>query len=400
MNRREFLFGASKTLLWLGSTAVGSATRQAYDESKPITLFLGGDVMTGRGIDQVLPHPGDPRIYEPHMKSALGYVELAEEKTGPLPRPVGFSYIWGDALEELERVSPEVRIINLETAVTKSDDRVPKGIHYRMHPKNIPCLTVAKIDCCVVGNNHILDWGYPGLAETLHTLRQASMQTAGAGQNFQEAAAPVILQLSDHRRVVVFSFGSTTSGIPREWGATTARAGVNLLEDFSSRTVERIGRRVAAVKHAGDIVLASIHWGANWGYPIPREESVFAHALVDEAAVDVVHGHSSHHPKGIEVYKGKPILYGCGDLINDYEGILGYEEYRGDLVLLYFLCVEPSTRILERLEMTPFQVKRFRLNRVSREDALWLQGTLNREGAKFGTSVELGPAHRLRLRWN
>jgi poly-gamma-glutamate capsule biosynthesis protein CapA/YwtB (metallophosphatase superfamily) len=87
-----------------------------------LTLFMCGDVMTGRGIDQVLPHPGDPVLYEPYMRSAAGYVELAEKANGPIPKPADFSYIWGDALAEWERVSPDVRIINLETSVTASGE--------------------------------------------------------------------------------------------------------------------------------------------------------------------------------------------------------------------------------------------------------------------------------------
>jgi poly-gamma-glutamate synthesis protein (capsule biosynthesis protein) len=67
-----------------------------------ITLFLCGDVMTGRGIGPVLPHPGNPILYEGYMKSARGYVELPEEANGPIPKRVTFSYIRGDALAELE----------------------------------------------------------------------------------------------------------------------------------------------------------------------------------------------------------------------------------------------------------------------------------------------------------
>ena len=114
---------------------------------RTVTLFLAGDVMTGRGIDQILPRPGDPRLFEPYVSSALEYVALAERESGPLPRPVGFSYIWGDALAELGRVAPDARIVNLETAVTTSDDAWPgKGIHYRMNPANLPCLTAAGLD--------------------------------------------------------------------------------------------------------------------------------------------------------------------------------------------------------------------------------------------------------------
>ena len=71
-------------------------------EISPVTIFMCGDVMLGRGIDQVLPHPGDPTIHETFMKSAEGYVEIAERMNGPIPRSAGYSYIWGAALEELE----------------------------------------------------------------------------------------------------------------------------------------------------------------------------------------------------------------------------------------------------------------------------------------------------------
>ena len=104
-----------------------------------ITIFMCGDVMTGRGIDQVLPHPSDPLIHEPYVRSARGYVDLAEKGNGPIQQPVSFSYIWGDALDELERVAPDLRMINLETSITKSNDYWKgKGINYRMHPENIP----------------------------------------------------------------------------------------------------------------------------------------------------------------------------------------------------------------------------------------------------------------------
>src|SRR5687768_10922694 len=97
--------------------------------SDEVTLFLCGDMMTGRGIDQILPQPCAPHLYESYVRSALGYVELAERVSGPIPRPVPFAYIWGDALEVLERMQPDVRIVNLETAVTTSEDAWPrKGI--------------------------------------------------------------------------------------------------------------------------------------------------------------------------------------------------------------------------------------------------------------------------------
>ncbi|MBA4142750.1 MAG: CapA family protein [Nitrosospira sp.] len=367
--------------------------------SGSVTLFLCGDVMTGRGIDQVLPHAGDPILYEDYMKSATGYVELAERANGPIPRPVNFSYIWGDALPELDRRKPDVRIINLETAVTRSDAVQDKAVNYRMHPDNIPCIAVADIDCCALANNHVLDWGYAGLADTLETLKKANIRSAGAGQDIREAREPAVMPIPGKGRVLVCSFGSETSGIPSSWAAMPSRAGVDFLPDFSSGTIRGIRERIAVVKRMSDIVVASIHWGGNWGYEVPREQREFAYGLIDEAGVDIVHGHSSHHAKGIEVYQGKLVLYGCGDFLNDYEGISGHGAYRGDLALMYFVSTDLLSGKLVSLEMKPMQLKRFRLNRASRLDAIWLRDVLNREGKKFGSWVELSAENTLTLRW-
>ena len=86
-----------------------------------LRLFLCGDVMTGRGIDQVLPHPVDPVLYESCIGDAREYVDLAERANGPIPRPVRFDYIWGDALDELQRVGVDLKIVNLETTITSTD---------------------------------------------------------------------------------------------------------------------------------------------------------------------------------------------------------------------------------------------------------------------------------------
>jgi len=197
----------------------------------------------------------------------------------------------------------------------------------------------------------------------------------------------------------VFALGVESSGIPPEWAATTGRPGVNFQWDLSGPVVQKIAERIQAVKREGDIAVASIHWGGNWGYGIPREQVEFAHALIDEAAVDVIHGHSSHHPKGIEVYRGRLILYGCGEFVDDYEGIAGHERFRADLVLMYFPTIRRSDNRLVQLEMVPLQLRRFRLNRASRGDTQWLKESLSRSGEPFGTWVELGPDDTLALRW-
>jgi poly-gamma-glutamate synthesis protein (capsule biosynthesis protein) len=383
------------------------ATRASARPSPPqssedgsITLFLCGDVMTGRGIDQALPHPGGAELHEPYVRSATEYVAFAEQVNGPIPKPMGFAYPWGDALAELERRSPDARIINLETTVTSSDDHRKGGrIHYRMHPDNVACLTAADVDCCVLANNHMLDWGRAGLLQTVETLRRVGVATAGAGRDRKEAEAPAVLPSPGKGRVIILAFGSTTSGIPRNWAAAEHRPGVNLLEDLSAATARRIARIVKWIKGPGDVAVASIHWGDNWGYAVPAEQRAFAHALIDDAAIDIVHGHSSHHPKGIEVYKDRPILYGCGDFLNDYEGIGKHGEFRGELTLMYFVSMDPRTGRLVQLDLVPLRIRNFRLQHASREEAQWLRDLLDREGKAWEVRTRLNDDGTLAVQW-
>jgi poly-gamma-glutamate synthesis protein (capsule biosynthesis protein) len=355
--------------------------------------------MTGRGIDQVLPHPCNPRLHESHVKSADDYVRLAEQANGPIARPVDFSYIWGAALEEMNRRQPDARIVNLETSITRSEDYEPKGINYRMSPENAGCLAAATIDCCVLANNHVLDWGRAGLLDTLASLETLRIKAAGAGRHIHEAGAPAILDLGSQGRVLVLSFALPTSGTPRRWAATPKAAGVSLLTDLSAASVAQITARIGRLRQPHDIVIVSVHWGPNWGYEIPREQICFARALIDSADVSVIHGHSSHHAKAIEVYRNRLILYGCGDFLNDYEGIRGYEEFRDDLPLMYFADFDPASGDLVALEIVPLQIRRFRLVRPSCRDIHWVRQTLDRESEKFGASVALVHNERLALFW-
>lgn len=364
-----------------------------------LRLFLCGDVMTGRGIDQILPHPSDPRLHESSVQDAREYVRLAEERNGRIPRGVSVEYVWGDALGELARVAPDVRIVNLETSVTRSEHRMPKGINYRMHPDNVGCLVRAHIDCCMLANNHVLDFGKEGLVETLRTLHRAGLRTAGAGLDATQARAAAVLPTRSGKRVLAVGIGFESSGIPPGWAASEHEPGVNLVDEPSAEAADRIGAELARIRQPSDLIVASVHWGSNWGFEIPESQRTFARALVDRARVDVVHGHSSHHPKGIEVYRGKLILYGCGDFLNDYEGIPGYERYRNDLTLMYFASVEPGSGALSSLRMTPMRIRRFRLERASEPDAHWLRDTLDRACARLGTRVDLEPDGMLTLGW-
>lgn len=363
-----------------------------------MTLSLCGDVMLGRGIDQILPRPGDSTLRESFVRDARGYVELAEKVNGPIRRPVDVAWVWGDALPALEAAGPDVRIINLETSVTTSDEfAVDKAVLYRMNPANLPALTAAHPDVCVLANNHVLDFGRTGLTETLASLDAAGLQVAGAGRDLTDARRPAVVPLRTDHRVLVLALGMATSGIPSSWAATAHRSGVDFVCRPTQADADEVVARVEGVRRPGDIVVVSVHWGSNWGYDVTDDEISFAHRLVD-GGVDVVHGHSSHHPRPIEVYGGKVILYGCGDFIDDYEGISGHARFRDDLRLLYLATVDPATGRLDALRMVPLQARRMRLTSTTDDDAQWLRSTLDRISRPFGVRVGLAPDGTLAVR--
>jgi poly-gamma-glutamate capsule biosynthesis protein CapA/YwtB (metallophosphatase superfamily) len=167
------------------------------------------------------------------------------------------------------------------------------------------------------------------------------------------------------------------------------RPGVNLIPSLTDAAADELCRRADEIRRPRDIVVVSAHWGTNWGYHVEADHVRFAHRLID-GGIDVVHGHSSHHPRPIEVYSGKLILYGCGDLVDDYEGITGHDRYRDELRLLYLPRLDPASGRLKELRLAPFRTRQLRLHRASEPDAEWLRTTLDEVSRSFGSRIEQG----------
>lgn len=258
--------------------------------------------MLGRGIDQLMPHPGDLKLYEAwrQVDDARVFIDLSQKRYGPIPGNRDIGSVWGDILPEIEALDPDLRLINLETAITSNGQPWPnKKIHYRMHPQNVGVLKHAKIDFCALANNHVIDWGYPGLDETLATLEKSGVHYAGAGDGIEQAGMPITLPVSGKGRVIVVSMATTSSGIPVEWGAGYKRSGLNLV-DLNDFWINQIRDSISVIRKLGDIAVASIHWGRNYGHDIHPRQRYFAHKLIAEAGIDLIHGHSSHHVREIE----------------------------------------------------------------------------------------------------
>ena len=334
-----------------------------------VTLFACGDVMPGRGVDQILPHPGDPELREAYIGDATSYVRLAERANGPIPRPASFSWPWGDALPVLERGGtgcpghqpgdqrhPQRRLRARQGRALPDEPGQPalpgRGPAGRLRAGQQPRAGLRP----------------RGLRETLDSLAGAGLRRPEPGSTRPRPGSRRPSGCPAAAASLVFSCGAASSGIPPDWAATATRPGVDFLPSLSPATADALIARTRAARRPGDVVVVSIHWGSNWGYGVPDDQVRFARRLID-GGVDLIHGHSSHHPRPVEVYRGRLVLYGCGDCIDDYEGISGYEKYRDDLRLLYFASVAPGTGMLAALRMVPMQARNMRLCHASAADA-------------------------------
>src|SRR4029450_5650854 len=224
-----------------------AASKPARDA---LSLFLSGDVMLGRGIDQILPHTGNPTLYERQVGDARVYVDLAIRANGSISHPVDWSWPWGEALELVDYSGCDARIINLETSITTSDDYVPgKAVHYRMNPANAKALAIVRPDVCVLANNHVLDFGRRGLLETLDVLSAAELPCAGAGRSLLEAQSPASIPIPrTGERVLVFPLGSPSSAVPYEWRAATNPPGVHVVAALTDAAADELCRQVRQLR--------------------------------------------------------------------------------------------------------------------------------------------------------
>jgi poly-gamma-glutamate capsule biosynthesis protein CapA/YwtB (metallophosphatase superfamily) len=276
-----------------------------------ITLALTGDVMLGRGVNETLP---DVRPEEP----------------------------WGDVLPLLD--SADLRIINLECAITEHKrpwSRTPKVFHFRADPLAIEVLRAAGVDACSLANNHTLDFEERGLLDSLAHLEAAGIRYAGAGRNLEEAARPALVK----KGVALVAF---TDNEP-PFAAGPDKPGTNYLPvSVEPGVLRRVEEAVGSAREAGaNTVVFSNHWGPNM---VERPREIFrrfARAVVDRGA-DVYYGHSAHVFQGVEIYRGKPILYDTGDFIDDYAVD---PKLRNDRSFLFLVGVEGGD--LRHLELFP-----------------------------------------------
>lgn len=286
-------------------------------------------------------------------------------------------YPWGDTLPLFREA--DLRLCNLECAL--SGVALPRGLppkmfRFRSDPENVAVLQAAGIDCVTLANNHVLDYGDEGLRETLRVLDRAGIARAGAGETLEEAAQPALVRVgSDTVGVVGFSDNEPLWAANRHPGILYAPV------ETASPEAAPVFSAVTATRQQADLVLVSPHWGPNWGTPPPLEQPPFARALVDRGA-DVVFGHSGHIFRGIELYRGRPLIYSAGDYIDDYA--VDPRE-RNDWSFAFLLDWEAPS--WWRLRMYPTEIRRFQVCLAPPSTALEIAGRMARRCLDLGTET-------------
>ena len=364
-----------------------------------LRLMLVGDLMTGRGIDRILrwPLPAPPGL---GAREARRQLREAERANGPVPLRSGPDYVWGDALDAMAQLDAPLRLASLGTAITSATTAwAGKDTHLRMNPRHVDCLAAGGITACALASDHLLDWDYPGLRETLAALSEAGIAGAGAGLDAASALSPAIMATGPGARLLLFSWATPAAGIPAGWGATSTRPGIALLPGLGEADAREVKACVECHRKPGDLVVVSLHWGEREAADVSAAQRAFAHRLVDLGIVDVLHGHGARAPLPFEVYGDRLLLYACGDLIDDEEAMPVAEGQRADLGCLYVATLARRDGRVRMLEIQPLRRRRFRLERADAEAWIWLGRRLGLPSEDRGAGDD-APEIPWCLRWD
>jgi poly-gamma-glutamate synthesis protein (capsule biosynthesis protein) len=286
------------------------------------------------------------------------------------------AYPWGNTLPLF--AASDLRICNLECVLA---DRgrpwsvTSKMFHFRSNARNVAVLQAAQINLVSLANNHVLDYEYDALFEMLEVLQRANIHYAGAGRDRDDAWRPAQFAVGE-TRIAAFAL---TDNVP-EWEATDKVPGVCYVPvEREDERAKRLFASVGKAKSGADCVIVSCHWGPNWGYEPPDSHLAFAHALVD-AGADIVFGHSPHVFRGIELYRGHPILYSAGNFIDDYAVD---EVERNDESFVFTLNMEHG--IVQELELYPTLIREFQALLAEPPDALRIGKKMQALCERLGT---------------
>lgn len=201
-------------------------------------------------------------------------------------------------------------VINLEAPITKSEKGVKGKITLRTPSNFLLDVFGKELVAACLANNHIGDYGYDGLSDSVKELKAIGIGCFGAGHNLEEAMAPFYIEIASKKIALLGFVCESTNPVI----ATNERSGIALIRAESVKTAIKLARKAGA-----DLIVVSYHWGAEH-VPVPSAKDVnIARRTIDDGA-DLIIGHHSHCVQTHEVYKKKYIFYGIGNgIFPDFE---------------------------------------------------------------------------------
>ena len=291
--------------------------------------------------------------------------------------------VWGSTLPRLRELDGLVG--NLECCVSDRGERWPDKVYYFRSPPSfaVPALEAAGASFVSLANNHVLDYREPALRDTRRHLADAGVARAGAGIDVDAALEPATFEAGD---LTVAAFGLTDQSTA--FAATAADPGTAFarLDPAVRETRTLVGDVLGRVAETEpDLVVASLHWGANWETEPRAVHERFGRWLVEQG-VDVVHGHSAHVLQGVEVHDGRPIIYDAGDFVDDYVSYRDREGVYNKRSALFELVVRDGDPAA--LDVVPTEIADETARLANGEVAQWVRDTLAERSAAFGTELE------------
>lgn len=275
---------------------------QSKEEIPELRFMAVGDIMLGRGVGARLNKAG------------------------------GFNKAFEDVAPLLNK--GDVVFANLESPLTASTHSLdPKGkIVLKAKPEAVSAITMAGFNLISLANNHMMDYYEKGLYDTMSILDENGILHAGGGSNINEARRPAIMEVNGIK-VGLLAYTDmaelTFAGKPYlSYAAKDEKSGL------APRKYELALEDVKKLREQVDLVAVSLHWGIEDSFKITADQVEFAHNLIDNGA-DIILGHHPHQFQGMEIYKGKPIMYSMGNFIFDQndpenqEGFIIDMKYRG-----------------------------------------------------------------------
>lgn len=323
---------------------------QVRSEHHPsIRLMFGGDVMLGRTVKEYIFHfgPGYP------LQPIAGLLRQAD-----------------------------ICIVNLECAITNSITiwpGEPKAFYFGAPPQAVQSLLDAGIDMVSLANNHTLDFGAEGLLDTLQLLRSHGIRTTGAGVDIEEAALPAMIEC----RGIKFGMAAFCDH-QGDFAARENSPGIVYLDlDDESDVIAALHKALDGLQAAAaDWPILSLHWGPNMVFQPSTKFRRLAHAAID-MGWKILFGHSAHVFHGIEIYRGCPIIYAAGDLVDDY---YVYPEFGNDHQLLFEM--ELTKDALRRIYLHPIFIEKCQARLADEEQAEYVIARMKILCDEMGTHVQ------------